>query len=135
MRERNLIKRISYATLGCLVAAIFGLGCVYFWEVRESNKEIGRPFDRESPVALRKFPYPYKAGLAICSDIDNTETLEELREIQKFLNTGVVTKMGEGVGLEVGNSFLFWEPPGEAISYFLSDEETRRTIREFIKSG
>jgi len=32
-------------------------------------------------VTHRKFPYPYKAVLAICSDIDGTDTIEKFLEI------------------------------------------------------
>ncbi|HWR84348.1 MAG TPA: hypothetical protein VN285_13710 [Candidatus Deferrimicrobium sp.] len=59
-------------------------------------------------VELRKFPYPYRAALAICSDIDETESIEKFIEIQRFLNTTIETSFGLGLGLEVGNSFWFY---------------------------
>ena len=46
------------------------------WEVAQVGKGI---------VNLRRFPYPYKAGLAICSDIDGTTTLDRFLGIQEFL--------------------------------------------------
>ncbi|MFX0136472.1 MAG: hypothetical protein ACFFDN_22720, partial [Candidatus Hodarchaeota archaeon] len=66
---------------------------------------------------------------------DRTETLDEFIEIQKFLNSKEMTSMGKGVGLEIGNSFFFYEPPNEAISYFNSGSEVPETIKSFIKAG
>ncbi|MDS0528041.1 hypothetical protein NNC19_20310 [Clostridium sp. SHJSY1] len=56
---------------------------------------------------LRKFPYPYKSMLAICSDIDDT-TLEEFETYHKFLNTKEQTPYGEGVGLDIGDSMWMY---------------------------
>ncbi|NPV27437.1 MAG: hypothetical protein HPY81_08355 [Firmicutes bacterium] len=58
-------------------------------------------------VELRKFPYPYKAMLAISSDIDGS-TLEEFEEIHRYLNTKSMTSMGEGLGLDVADSFWMY---------------------------
>ena len=52
---------------------------------------------------VRKFPYPYKAMVAISSDIDNT-TLEEFEKYHKFLNTKERTEFGEGLGLDIGDT-------------------------------
>ena len=59
-------------------------------------------------VTLRKFPYPYKAALAICSDIDETESIEEFLTIQEFLSGSGETEIGPGLGLEIGNSLWFY---------------------------
>ena len=56
---------------------------------------------------LRKFPYPYSAMLAICSDIDDT-TLQEFKTYHKFLNTKEQTPYGEGVGLDIGDSMWMY---------------------------
>jgi hypothetical protein len=60
----------------------------------------------ETPAALemRPFPYPYRAMLALCSDIDNT-TPQQFLYAHSFLNTREETPMGGGLGLDVGNSF------------------------------
>jgi len=91
------------------------------------------PFDK-GKVWVRRFPYPYRAALAICSDIDETKTTEEFLEIQRFLNTKNVTTMGEGVGLEIGNSFYFYDKDGE-FSYFCYDERAKRVIIDLIRAG
>lgn len=88
----------------------------------------------DGKVSLRRFPYPYKAAIAICSDIDETKTTEEFLEIQQFLNTKNTTSMGEGVGLEIGNSIYFYDDKGE-FSYFTHDEHAKRVIIDMIRAG
>lgn len=94
----------------------------------------------ESKISLRKFPFPFKCALAICSDVDATQSTERYLELQKFLCTDRETPSGKGVSLEIGNSFWFFrnsDHPG--ISYFkgLTSVETDFApyCRELIKSG
>jgi len=89
---------------------------------------------RGDTIRLRRFPYPYRAALAICSDIDETRTTAEFLEIQQFLNTKDVTSMGEGVGLEIGNSFYFYDDERQ-FSYFTHDERAKRVIVDLIHAG
>lgn len=72
--------------------------------------------------------------LAICSDLDETPDAETYFELMRFLNTTDTTSMGEGVGLEVGNTIYFDMPPGQ-FSYWNTEERSREKIRELIKSG
>lgn len=99
---------------------------------RPTVRELAR--DRQTEVTLRRFPYPYRAALAICSDIDETKTAEELLEIHRFLNTTQPTSMGEGVGLEIGNSVYFYDGKRE-VSYFTQGEETRSLLVDLIQAG
>ena len=85
-------------------------------------------------VALRKFPYPFNAAVAICSDIDNTKTLNRFLAIQEFLNTTNDTPTGPGIGLEIGNTF-FPHSPDDSFAYFSSRTEDREVIECLIKSG
>ena len=85
-------------------------------------------------VALRAFPYPYRAALTICSDIDDTRDVGEFLEIQRFLNTKQTTSMGEGVGLEIGNSFYFY-PNRNEFSYFGPEESARRCLVDLMHAG
>ena len=85
-------------------------------------------------VALRRFPYPYRAALAIASDIDETKDVDEFLAIQRFLNTTQETSMGRGLGLEIDNSFYFYDDENE-FSYFNHDERTQRVIVELIQAG
>jgi sulfotransferase family protein len=57
----------------------------------------------------RKFPYPFKAMLAVSTDIDFT-TPNIFRQTHRFMNTREETKMGRGVGLDVANSCWLYNP-------------------------
>jgi len=85
-------------------------------------------------VSLRRPPYPYRALLAICSDLDETPNRSVYEEVMRFLNTTVTTAMGPGVGLEVGNSIYFDMPPDQ-FAYWNTDEAGRRMVRALIRSG
>jgi hypothetical protein len=87
-----------------------------------------------SHVALRPFPYPYQAALALCSDIDWTTTSGRFLAIQEFLNTESETPMGQGLGLEIGNSF-FCHTPDDSFAFFSSRPRDRELIETFIKAG
>lgn len=75
-----------------------------------------------------------QATLAICSDLDETPDADTYFEILRFLNTTEDTRMGPGVGLEVGNTLYFDMAPGH-FSYWNADEETREKLRALIRSG
>jgi hypothetical protein len=85
-------------------------------------------------IGLRKFPYPYRAALTICSDIDETDSVEEFVDIQRFLNTKDNTSVGTGVGLEVGNSFFMFDHK-KRFSYFSGRTLDREVIRRYIDAG
>ena len=88
----------------------------------------------ESSVALRAIPYPYRAMLAICSDLDETSDRYVYWGIMSFLNTTEETAMGAGVGLEVGNSIYFDMPPDQ-FTYWNTDDTGRKMIQGLIQSG
>jgi len=52
----------------------------------------------------------------------------------RFLNTAEVTSMGQGVGLEIGNSIHFRAQPG-IFSYWSTDDSGREMVRKLIRSG
>lgn len=58
---------------------------------------------RKERSALRKFPFPYEAMLAISSDIDLT-TVREFENYHRFLNTREQTPWGQGLGLDIADS-------------------------------
>jgi len=108
---------------------------IYLINIYNINRSYYEAYNAKGKVALRKFPYPYKAAMTISSDIDGTTTKEEFLEIQKFLNTKERTSMGEGVGLEIGNSFMMYAPPTCAFSYFSGNPSNAQIIQKFIKTG
>ncbi len=117
------------------VAAIFVFCVIYIKKIYDINKYYYHSDPENSLVALRKFPYPYMAALAISNDMDDTQTLDEFLEIQKFINTREMTSMGQGIGLNIGNSFLPYEPANGAISYFSGDPNVSATIIRDIRNG
>lgn len=50
--------------------------------------------------SIRRYPLPYRAMLAICSDIDQAR-IDTFREIHRFLNTEADTYLGKGLGLDI----------------------------------
>ena len=94
-----------------------------------------RPATAASAAAsMRPWPYPYRAGFAICSDLDETPTAADYFEMVRFLNTGEQTRLGAGVDLEVGNSIYFDMPPSQ-FSYWNGDDAARARVRALIQSG
>ena len=87
-----------------------------------------------SSITLRPYPYPYRAMLAICSDLDETPDRWVYHEIMRFLNTREITAMGPGVGLEVGNTIYFDMRPGQ-YAYWTTDDAGRELARALIHSG
>jgi len=67
-------------------------------------------------VELRKFPYPYRAALTICSDIDQTATIDEFLTVQRYLDDTGETPFGKGLGLEIGNSYWYYNQSMEPIN-------------------
>lgn len=75
-------------------------------------------------VALRAFPYPFRAMLAINSDIDRMSPWR-FRELHRFLNTNEETPLGPGLGLDIADSLWFYrrrlgrlDPISVELSYF-----------------
>ncbi len=89
-------------------------------------------------LRLRKFPYPYKAALTILSDRHGIQTAEEFRQFHRFLNTTQETPKGKGLGLEIGDTFWFYDELGR-FSYF--DKYSNRPsdqaslIRDYYAAG
>ncbi|WP_435236263.1 hypothetical protein ACR30L_01385 [Psychromonas sp. PT13] len=85
-------------------------------------------------VSLRKYPYPYSAMLAICSDLDETPNKDIYFETARYLNTTEETLLGKGVGLEVGNT-IYFDMPEHNFSYTNTDDDGREKIHQLIQSG
>lgn len=100
---------------------------------RGSIRETARNKD-PAGVSLRDLPYPYRALLAICSDLDETPDKHVYLEIMRFLNTTEPTSMGPGVGLEVGNT-IYFDMPDDQFAYWNTDDTGRETVRRLIRSG
>jgi len=129
------IKKSLYILVSSSIVIILVFTCGYLINIYNINRSYYEANTTGDKVALRKFPYPYKAAMAICSDIDGTTTKEEFLEIQRFLNTKEKTSMGEAVGLEIGNSFMVYAPTTCAFSYFSGNRGDAQIIKRFIHAG
>lgn len=83
---------------------------------------------------LRPCPPPYRAMLAVCSDLDETPDRQTYGEIARFLNTMDQTAMGPGVGLEIGNT-IYFDMPADQFSYWNTDDAGRAMVHAMIRSG
>lgn len=128
-------RKTLYILLLSFAVVILAFISIYLINIYNIDRSYYQVYNTKDNVALRKFPYPYRAAMTICSDIDGTTTKEEFLEIQKFLNTKEETSMGEGVGLEIGNSFMMYAPPTCAFSYFSGNSGSAQIIGKFIKVG
>lgn len=96
----------------------------------------------DAPGIVRDFPIPFRAMLSISTDIDWT-SIENFRETHRFLNTRANTAVGDGVGLDVANSFWVFglERPGyPCLSYYRGwTERTETPIADelvgYIRAG
>ncbi|MBD3316655.1 MAG: hypothetical protein GF344_12770 [Chitinivibrionales bacterium] len=84
-------------------------------------------------ISLRKFPYPYRAGFALSSDIDLCDR-KRFVELHRFLNSEA-----DGLGLPVADSFFGCAMGLPQLGYLMPDGETESPdapfIREAIRSG
>ena len=97
-----------------------------------TGSNVNAPFAQN--LEPRRFPYPYRAMLAICSDLDETPDRAAYAAQMRFLNTRAMTSMGEGAGLEVGNTIYFDMPPNQ-FAYWNTDDRGREMVRALIASG
>ena len=103
----------------------------------------------ESPlghgVAMLRFPYPYRAMLAISSDIDLT-SIHRLRANFRFINTREDTPNGPGLGLDFADSFWMMSVfksevrSGREVAYWWLKDGLEKTpyaeeLAEYAKAG
>ena len=72
--------------------------------------------------------------LAVCSDLDETPDKQAYLDTLKFLNTDRKTPMGEGLGLETGNT-IYFDMPANQFSYWNTDDSGRQHMLSLIRSG
>lgn len=99
-----------------------------------SESAVSAPIRRASPEPGKSFAVPHRPVFAICSDLDETPDADTYFELMRFLNTTEETRMGRGVGLEVGNTIYFDMAPGQ-FSYWNCGDADRERIRALIRSG
>lgn len=90
--------------------------------------------NRHDKVSLLDTPFPYRSMLAICSDLDETDTADIYFNTMDYLNTTENTPFGTGVGLETGNSMYFYMPQDQ-FAYWNSGDSERARVRDLMQSG
>ena len=83
----------------------------------------------KTQVKLRRFPFPFRAALAICSDIDNCDR-RTFVDVHRFLNT-----QRSGLGLPISDSFFAVSPDPRQIAYFRPDGKTHSDDANLIRRG
>lgn len=88
-----------------------------------------RPKTSIPGVSLRPFPYPFRAALALCSDIDGCDR-ETFIAVHRFLNDPE-----QGLGLPVADSlFALGKEPGQ-MAFYLPDGQTLGPDAGLILAG
>jgi len=130
------MKKLLSIIMYFFVVLIVTSSCYYFIKIYKINNHYNQLYDIKSDVCLRKFPYPYKAALAIANDIDSTDTVGEFLSIHDYLNTKNITNMGAGVDLEIGDSFFMFDPK-DNFSFFSTKDKGKDKIiiSKFIETG
>lgn len=77
------------------------------WNVEEEN-QVGQA---GLPLKLLRYPHPFKCAVAINNDTDGLH-LDAFLGFHDFINGNKPTPLGDGLGLEVGNSFWIWAENG-----------------------
>jgi hypothetical protein len=90
--------------------------------------------------SLRKFPYPFKAGIAISNDNHANFPPQHFIDAHRLLNSDDDTPYGPGLGLEIANSFWFYSAnPNRGFTYFngLGTEPSRFAplFRKYLRAG
>lgn len=64
-----------------------------------------------SSVHLRRYPFPYRAALAVSNDVDGMDW-RSFEDWHAFVSGTELTPEGPGLGLEVADSFWLWSDTG-----------------------
>ena len=131
-QNRFFISAVILAAAVCLV---------FLFSLEKNDFIIYKKDTSGQRVALRCFPYPYRAMAALVNDCDNT-TLRSFERYHRFLNTRSETVYGTGLGLDVSDSFFAYtaaEDYNSVMTYFSgADAETlkdARFIERYIRCG
>ncbi len=79
-------------------------------------------------------PFPYRAILAISSDLDDTPSWKHYFELITFLNSRQMTIFGPGVGLEFANS-IFFKESSSPVAYNHAGTGVQANVRNLIRTG
>ncbi len=92
----------------------------------DATAEEGGTLERNAEVYVRPYPFPFIAAFALSNDCDSC-SMEAFEDWHAFVNGRASTPYGEGLGLEIGDSFWVWlnGSGGLALSMGAADEPVR----------
>ena len=136
MNDLFVNRRRLFLTLLSLAACL-----VFLFSYADRTLILTRKDYSGQRVALRDFPYPYRAMAALVNDCDNL-TPRAFERYHRFLNTRGQTIYGEGLGLDVSDSFFAYTAAPDysrVMTYFSgldpdSEKDARRILR-FYNAG
>ncbi|HOK41921.1 MAG TPA: formyltransferase family protein [bacterium] len=92
-------------------------------------------------ISLKKYPYLFKAAATITNDIDE-ENFDNFIETMKYFNTSLSTQIGNGLNLEIGNTFWFYHNKKSNLQQFTyfdgltsNYSKYQPILLELLKSG
>ena len=130
MFNNKSVKSILLVFVGSFTLAFI----FYIYIIYKIKDQYYSDYEEYSEVQLRKFPYPYKAALTICNDADATTSADEFLTIQKYLNFHGHTDLGNGLGIEIGNSVFMYDRENN-FSYFSDRPKDSEIIAKYIDMG
>ncbi len=93
---------------------------------------------KQDTIELRKYPFPYRSAFTICSDIDEC-SIDTFLTLHKFLNTCEQTEIGEGLGLDIGDTFWLFSANTHDVALFdgLTSKlsPSASIVVDFIRAG
>ena len=85
-------------------------------------------------VSVRAYPYPYIAALSISNDLDSM-LAECFESWHAFVNGRGPTADGDGLGLEVGDSFWIWTYKGPELLSLHLHYAHEQPVQDSLRSG
>lgn len=92
----------------------------------DATIEEGGTLERNTELYVRPYPFPFVAAFALSNDCDSS-SMEAFEDWHGFVNGRGPTSYGDGLGLEIGDSFWVWlcGAGGLALSLGTADEPVR----------
>lgn len=126
--------------LVALLLLFFALFALFYYRASLSglNQRLAHT-PTQGNVSLRSLPYPFRAGLGLTLSPDQGLTLEKYVETLRRLINSPLDDQGQGLGLEVGGSVIFYPPSPEWAAYLNppgpEGQEKRRIYNSLIRAG
>ncbi len=97
--------------------------------------------NHHATIAVRPWPYPYRAGIAVSNDCEYY-SWKDFCTVHQWLNSRADTPWGPGLGLPISDSFWFYSENPERLgfSYFDGTNHRRKSptapyISELLRAG